>query len=388
MSSRVAVARAEQLVAGGVQAHGSYGRASAPVGTAADVVPGAAVDVALFGTGLVGSALLALLATPSAAPLRLLGVANSRCQHLAPATADGEPWPRPTAGAGEPRDDAALLAALDAGDARVKAIVDATASEAVAALHPQWLARGYKVVTANKALAGGPLAGWLALQQVRHAAADYGDAALVGAGLPVLSTLRRLRRCGDRLQAVEGVFSGSLSWLFNRYDGSVPFSTLLHEARERGYAEPDPRADLSGADVCRKLLIVARTAGFALEAVAVRVESLVPANLRGLPVGDFLHAPGELDRRMAARHAEAASSGRVLRYLARLDEHGQASVGLAAVPPGHFAASLSGADNVFAFTTTRYHAQPLVIRGPGAGAEVTAQALLGDLLDLAAHARR
>jgi aspartokinase/homoserine dehydrogenase 1 len=383
MSPWAALAQAAQL-AGGVPARGQDVQVQAPAGEAASAVPGtAAVDVVLFGTGVVGSALLTLLATPSAAPVRLLGAANSRRQHLAPAAPDGGQWPRLPAGAGEPRDDVALLAALDAGHAPVKAIVDATASEAVAARHPQWLARGYRVVTANKALAGGPLTGWLGLQQVLGDAANYGDAALVGAGLPVLSTLRRLRRCGDQLQAVEGVFSGSLSWLFNRYDGSVPFSTLLHEARELGYAEPDPRADLSGVDVCRKLLIVARTAGFALEAAAVQAESLVPATLRGLPVGEFLHAPAELDRRMAARYAEAASSGRVLRYLARLDEQGRASVGLAAVPASHFAASLSGADNVFAFTTTRYRAQPLVIRGPGAGAEVTAQALLGDLLDLA-----
>lgn len=384
MNPYAAAAQAAPPAAVGIPARGQYVHAQAPVDTAVSTLPGtAAVDVVLFGTGLVGSALLTLLATPSASPLRLLGVANSRRQHLAPTSPDGGQWLRLPACAGAPRDDTALLAALDAGDAPVKAIVDATASEAVAALHPQWLARGYRVVTANKALAGGPLAGWLALQQVLGDAADYGDAALVGAGLPVLSMLRRLRRCGDRLQAVEGVFSGSLSWLFNRYDGSVPFSALLHEARELGYAEPDPRADLSGADVCRKLLIVARTAGFALEADAVQVESLVPPALRGLSVGEFLHAPGDLDRRMAGRYAEAASSGRVLRYLARLDEHGRASVALAAVPSAHFAAALSGADNVFAFTTTRYHAQPLVIRGPGAGAEVTAQALLGDLLDLA-----
>lgn len=382
MSPRAGMGQAAPL-AGGIATRGQYVHAQAPRRTAVSTETGTpTVDMVLLGTGLVGSALLALLATPSAAPLRLLGVANSRRQHLAQTTQEDGQWPRLPAGDGAPRDDAALLAALDAGHAPVKAIVDATASEAVAALHPQWLARGYRVVSANKALAGGPLPGWLALQQVRHAAADYGDTALVGAGLPVLSTLRRLRRCGDRLLALEGVFSGSLSWLFNRYDGSVPFSSLLHEARERGYAEPDPRADLSGADVCRKLLIVARTAGFALEAGAVQVESLVPAALRELPVAEFLRAPGELDRRMAGRYAEAASSGCVLRHLARLDERGRASVGLTAVPPDHFAASLSGADNVFAFNTTRYHAQPLVIRGPGAGAAVTAQALLGDLLDL------
>lgn len=382
MSPRTVLVQTAQR-AGGASARGRYVQAHASVDVAS-VAPGTvAVDLVLFGTGLVGSALLRLLATPAAARLHLLGAANSRRQHVAPDTVEREQGAWLAHDAGEPRDDAPLLAVLDAGHAPVKAIVDATASDAVAALHPQWLARGYRVVTANKALAGGPLAGWLALRRALGAAVDYGDAALVGAGLPVLSTLRRLRRCGDRLQTVEGVFSGSLSWLFNRYDGSVPFSALLHEARERGYAEPDPRADLSGADVCRKLLIVARTAGFALEADAVRAESLVPDLLRRIPRGEFLQRLGELDRCMAERHAEAVRGGRVLRYLARLDEHGRSSVGLAAVLPTHFAAALSGADNVFAFTTARYHAQPLVIRGPGAGAEVTAQALLGDLLDLA-----
>ncbi|MGB5940541.1 MAG: homoserine dehydrogenase, partial [Rhodanobacter sp.] len=247
---------------------------------------------------------------------------------------------------------------------------------------PEWLARGYHVVTANKTLAGGELSGWRALQAALANGGRYGDSATVGAGLPVLSTLRRLRRCGDGLLTLEGVFSGSLSWLFNQYDGSRPFSELLREARQLGYTEPDPRSDLSGEDVARKLLILARNAGFALGTDEVQVEGLVPEALRGLGTEAFLARLEELDAPLAARHAAAASRGGVLRFMARLNQRGQARVGLAEVPFTHPAARLYGTDNQFALTTTRYHAQPLVIQGPGAGPEVTAQALLGDVLAL------
>ncbi|GAP67107.1 homoserine dehydrogenase [Mizugakiibacter sediminis] len=336
----------------------------------------------LLGTGVVGGAFLDLLRTPAASRLRLVGVANSRLQRTAAEGLAAHDLRARLRVDGEARDDAALLAALDASGVATKVIVDATASADLAARHPQWLARGHHVVTANKALAGGDLAGWRALQAALAHGARYGDAATVGAGLPVLATLRRLRDCGDRLLALEGVFSGSLSWLFNRYDGRRPFSALLREARARGYTEPDPRADLSGADVARKLLILARAGGFALDAGDVEVQSLVPASLRALDTDAFLACAEALDAPLAARHAEAQARGHALRFLARLDAHGRAQVGLAEVPAQHPAARLDGTDNQFILTTTRYRAQPLVIQGPGAGPEVTAQALLGDVLAL------
>jgi aspartokinase/homoserine dehydrogenase 1 len=178
------------------------------------------------------------------------------------------------------------------------------------------------------------------------------------------------------------VFSGSLSYLFNQYDGSVPFSSLLADARRLGYTEPDPRSDLSGEDVARKLLILARHAGFSLNTDEVEVESLVPEALRGLSTEAFLERLTELDAPLAARAAEARERGHALRYLARLNQRGHARVGLVEVPPTHPASRLYGTDNQFALTTTRYNTQPLVIQGPGAGPEVTAQALLGDVLAL------
>src|SRR5690606_29402747 len=143
------------------------------------------------------------------------------------------------------RDDVPLLGALDATDVCRRVVVDATASNDIAACHAQWLAAGYHVVSANKAATGESLAAWTRLRNAgSRGRTDYGDAATVGAGLPVLSTLRRLRECGDHLLALDGVFSGSLSWLFNQFDGGRPFSALLREAQAFGYTEPGQRPDL------------------------------------------------------------------------------------------------------------------------------------------------
>ena len=352
-------------------------RATLAVGTAP------AIAIVLLGTGVVGGALLKLLNTPAAASVRLVGAANSRRQQTDPVQLANRSLREQLNSQGDARDNARLLEVLDASAVAVKVIVDATASVSLASRHAEWLARGYHVVTANKALAGGELPGWRALQAAVANGGRYGDSATVGAGLPVLSTLRRLRTCGDSLLTLEGVFSGSLSWLFNQYDGSQPFSVLLREARRLGYTEPDPRSDLSGEDVARKLLIIARNAGFSLGTDEVDVQGLVPDPLRTLGTEAFLARVEELDEPLAELHAEAKSRGCVLRFLARLNQRGRARVGLIEVPLTHPAARLYGTDNQFALTTTRYNTQPLVIQGPGAGPEVTAQALLGDVLALA-----
>lgn len=337
------------------------------------------VAVVLLGAGVVGGALLRLLATPAAADIRLIGLANSTRQSADFAGLDPESAAIELLGAEVRRDDDVLLAALDASGCAWCVIVDATASTETSSRHADWLAAGYDVVTANKTAAAAPDADW---HRLRAASLDgfYGDAATVGAGLPVLSTLRRLRACGDAIVALEGVFSGSLSWLFNQYDGSRPFSALLREAHAFGYTEPDPRADLCGADVARKLVILARAAGHALDVEDVEIESLVPPSLRDVDVATFLASAGALDAPIEQRRRIAHDQGRVLRHVARFDESGKRRVGLAAVTPDHPAARLSGTDNLFALTTQRYRTRPLVIQGPGAGAEVTAQALLGDVL--------
>ncbi|HEY4882251.1 MAG TPA: hypothetical protein VII08_01320 [Myxococcales bacterium] len=343
------------------------------------------VALSLLGTGQVGGALLRQLAERGFGAPRLVGVANSRRalsdgSGIDPGNALNRLWAE-----GERPGLEASVAALRQTAADVRVVVDATAAQEVAAHHARWLARGVHVVSANKLAAGGALGEWEALQAGAEAGGTrYGDAATVGAGLPALSTLRRLRRAGDTLVALTGVFSGSLSFLFNAYDGTVAFSSLLAEARARGYTEPDPRADLSGGDVARKLLIVARAAGVRLEERDIEVEDLVPAPLRELTLQAFLARLGELDELLERRRHAAAASGQVLRYVARLGSGERASVRLEALAPDHPCAQLSGADNLFAFTTRRYHVQPLVVRGPGAGPEITAQALLADVLEIVA----
>jgi aspartokinase/homoserine dehydrogenase 1 len=183
----------------------------------------------------------------------------------------------------------------------------------------------------------------------------------------VISTLRDLIDTGDELIAVEGILSGTLAWLFNRYDGSAPFSSLVREAHALGYTEPDPRDDLSGTDVARKLVILAREAGVDLDLADVDIESLVPPPLRAGGADAFLQRLEELDAAIAQRHAQAQRNGCVLRHVARLDRDGRARVGLAELPRDHAFAHLRLTDNIVQFTTRRYAHNPLVVQGPAQG---------------------
>ena len=262
-------------------------------------------------------------------------------------------------------------------------IIDCSASDEVASHYPAWLGAGIHVITPNKQAGSGSLTRWQAIRDARAAGGGrWRYEATVGAGLPVISTLRDLIDTGDQLIAIEGILSGTLAWLFNRFDGSQSFSSLVREALDLGYTEPDPRDDLSGLDVARKLVILAREAGQSLELSDVDVQSLVPAELLDLDQEQAIAALETLDVSMLARLKAAQSNHCVLRYVACLDREGKASVGLVELPETHAFAHLRLTDNSVQFTTERYADNPLIVQGPGAGREVTAAGIFADLLRL------
>jgi bifunctional aspartokinase / homoserine dehydrogenase 1 len=265
-------------------------------------------------------------------------------------------------------------------------IVDCTASTEIAKRYPEWLAAGIHIVTPNKKANSADLPFYRRLHDARRAGgAHYLYETTVGAGLPVVQTLRDLRETGDELTSVEGIFSGTLAYLFNTYDGRKSFSDIVRDARQRGYTEPDPRDDLSGTDVARKLIILGREMGLELELSDVKIESLVPAGLESGSIEDFMTRLPQYDSSMSDRLATARSKGKVLRYVGRLSADGKATVGVVELDSKHAFANIALTDNVVRFATRRYCDNPLIVQGPGAGPEVTAGGVFADLLRLAAY---
>ena len=334
----------------------------------------------VLGAGGVGSALLSQLEREKeriqsgmGLDLRLCGLANSRHMALSAEGIDPGSW-REALDGGEASDlDAFAERCVSSPGPRI--LVDITANPETAALYRRVLPAGVAVVSTNKLPFTASLSDFEAL--VSRGTIYYETTA--GAALPVVQTLRRLLETGDRLRRVEGVFSGTLSFLFHQIRSGKDFASAVREAHERGYTEPDPREDLSGMDVARKLLILARTAGLPMELDDITVASLLPEELRDVPLDAFWSGLSALSKDIQARHERARASSKTLVYLASLDD-GRATVGLADVVPLHPAASLEGTENVFVFTTERYQTQPLVIRGAGAGPEVTASGVFADIL--------
>ncbi len=265
-------------------------------------------------------------------------------------------------------------------------IIDCTADEGVAGHYADWLRAGIHVVTPNKKANSGPLEYYESLKAARKAGgSSYLYEATVGAGLPVISTLRDLRETGDKLSSVEGIFSGTLAYLFNVYDGKRPFSDIVKDAKAKGYTEPDPRDDLSGTDFTRKVIILGREMGLKIEMQDVQVESLIPPGLERGTIDEFLAKLPQFDGAMKQRFDEAASRGKVLRYMGRLTADGKATVGVSELDRTHAFANIALTDNVVRYATARYNTNPLIVQGPGAGPEVTAAGVFADLLRVCSY---
>ena len=350
------------------------------------------LSIGLIGPGTVGRVLLAQIATQIDRlrelnlDLRVRGIASSKRMLLEETSVDLGRWSERMAQAGEPLDLQKFINHVQADYVPHTVIIDCTASAAVAGQYRDWLARGIHIVTPNKKANSGALPYYRSLQEAKRlAGTHYLYEATVGAGLPVIQTLRDLRGTGDDITQIEGIFSGTLAYLFNVFDGSESFSSIVRAAKAKGYTEPDPRDDLSGMDVARKLIILGREMGLTLEVSDVQVEGLVPVALTQCSVEEFMARLPESDAAMAEALAAARKKNQVLRYVGRIDAAGKATVGLMRLDSKHAFANIALTDNVVRFATRRYCDNPLIVQGPGAGPEVTAAGVFSDLLRLSAY---
>jgi aspartokinase/homoserine dehydrogenase 1 len=352
-----------------------------------------AISIGLIGPGLVGASLLEQIASQAARlerdfklDLRVRAIAGSKSMRLAPTAIDLVRW-RDEYRAGDDRVDLDRFADHVHADHFPHAvIIDCSASAEVAKHYARWLGEGIHVVTPNKKANSAAYDEYQRVQDARRAAGShYLYEATVGAGLPVIQTLRDLRETGDEIRRVEGMFSGTLAYLFNTWDGQEAFSSVVRQAKSLGYTEPDPRDDLSGMDVARKLIILAREMGLRTELGEVKVESLVPRELASCSIDEFVERLAGFDATMLARLREAAGRGHVLRYVGSVDALGQAEVGLVELPASHPFANIALTDNIVRFQTARYDQNPLIVQGPGAGPAVTAAGVFADLLRVCAY---
>ncbi len=264
--------------------------------------------------------------------------------------------------------------------------VDCTASAEVAASYPELLASNISVVTANKLGTAGSWELYETISKVlRTSNARFLYETNVGAGLPIINTLADLRNSGDRIIKIEGVLSGTLSYIFNELRKGGAFSEIVGKARDAGYTEPDPREDLSGADFARKFLILGRELGFRLDYEDITCESLVPASLSGeMSIDLFMEKLKCVDAEYEEKRQEAAQKNMTIAYTGEISD-GKARIGVNMIPVSNPVAGLNGTENMVVFTTDRYYDTPLVVKGPGAGGEVTAGGVFADILRIASY---
>ncbi|XP_019058005.1 PREDICTED: bifunctional aspartokinase/homoserine dehydrogenase 2, chloroplastic isoform X1 [Tarenaya hassleriana] len=385
------------------------------------------IAMGIIGPGLIGGTLLDQLRDQAGVlkrefniDLRVMGITGSRTMLLSDIGIDLSRWRELLNERGEEANMDKFTQHVHGNHFIPNTVlVDCTADSNIATRYYDWLRRGMHVITPNKKANSGPLDQYQKLRALqRKSYTHYFYEATVGAGLPIISTLRGLLETGDKILRIEGIFSGTLSYLFNNFVGSRNFSEVVAEAKKAGYTEPDPREDLSGTDVARKVIILARESGLRLDLSDLPIRSLVPEPLKACTSAEeFMEKLPQFDKDLAKERQEAEKSGevssnflampvlhplriitsetlpfpvglplQVLRYVGvvdAIDEKG--TVELRRYKKEHPFAQLSGSDNIIAFTTLRYKDQPLIVRGPGAGAQVTAGGIFSDILRLASY---
>jgi bifunctional aspartokinase / homoserine dehydrogenase 1 len=311
--------------------------------------------------------------------VRVVGLANSRKMIFDNEGIDLAHW-RARLELGSPMDIDEWVAGITARNLRNSVFADVTANQDVATCYASLLQKSISVVACNKIACSSPYSNY---RQLKDLAREYNARFLfetnVGAGLPVIGTLNDLLRSGDTVRRIEAVLSGTLNFVFNHYNGERPFSDVVRQAQDEGYTEPDPRLDLSGTDVMRKIMILARETGTRMEMDDIANHSFLPASCMQGSVEDFYAAMTREEDHFKQLYQAAAAKGKKLKFVAQYD-NGVASVGLQHIGPEQDLYHLYGKDNVVLFYTDRYSEQPLVIKGAGAGAEVTASGVFADIL--------
>ncbi|RBL91597.1 bifunctional aspartate kinase/homoserine dehydrogenase I [Chitinophaga flava] len=345
------------------------------------------VNLFVAGVGNVGSKLLEQLQQQQlylqeelGLQIRVAGMANSKNTLFSEYGIGLYDWKNQLA-QGDNMDLYAFIERVKSMNLRNSVFVDNTASAEVAAIYHEFLQHGISVVTCNKIACSSD---YQYYKQLKDLARKYNASFLfetnVGAGLPVINTLNDLVRSGDKVQRIEAVLSGSLNYVFNHFVNGNSFRKVVKAAQDEGYTEPDPRIDLSGKDVMRKILILARESGAAIEMDDITNHSFLPdACLQAPSVADFYETLDEHAEHFQQLYANAASAGKRLKFVARYED-GQASVGLQCIAPDHPFYQLEGKDNIVLYTTNRYQEQPLIVKGAGAGADVTASGIFADII--------
>jgi len=344
------------------------------------------VNLFICGTGNVGSKLLSQLQQQQKhlrehlrLQVRITGITNSKKMFLSDDGIDLSNW-REKLQSGEPANLSEFISTIKKKNLRNSIFVDVTASSEVAECYPSLLEKSISVVACNKVAAS---SSYEYYKKLKDLAREFNSLFLfetnVGAGLPVIGTLNDLLRSGDKVNRIEAVLSGTLNFVFNNYNGEKSFAKVVRQAQDEGYTEPDPRLDLSGTDVMRKIMILARETGENLEMEDITNNSFMPASCMTGDVENFYSEMEKNEEHFLKLIEEASKAGKKLKFLARY-ENGKASVGLQSIDPRHDFYHLYGKDNAVLFYTDRYPEQPLVIKGAGAGAEVTASGVFADII--------
>lgn len=348
------------------------------------------MNLFIAGTGNVGSKLLSQLQQQQRYLLehlrlqvRIVGMANSRKMVFSDEGIDLNNW-REQLKQGQDMDLNKFVEIVRSKNLRNSVFADVTANDTVAQVYDQLLTKSISVVACNKVACSSAFAYYKKLKDLaREFNASFLFETNVGAGLPVIGTLNDLMRSGDVVNRIEAVLSGTLNFVFNNYDGSRSFAQVVKQAQDEGYTEPDPRLDLSGTDVMRKIMILAREAGERLEMEDITNNSFMPPSCMQGSVDDFYKEMEKQESHFKAIYEAAAKAGKKLKFVAKY-ENGKASVGLQHIDLQSDFYHLYGKDNVVLFYTNRYPDQPLVVKGAGAGAEVTASGVFADIIR-AAH---